>query len=1051
MSDATRVSLLVVDPIQERVAQVRDNGAWTDISLPIAEQVELLRTQIRRQEDFIEVLSAAVRTLSSDLPNSGTAQAQQSIFTRVTKTEDSIEAVAEEFTGLEVTLDGKASSAAQEALTTRVTENEKGIEAEATKVTALQTAVAGKAESTALDELSTKVTTNESSIEAEAKKVTTLQSEITEKATSTAVDALTTRVKTNEDTITSESQKLTTLTSTVNGKAESKAVEALTTRVTSAEGTITTEAAKVSALETSVAGKANTTAVDTLETKVTANETAITAEAAKITSLQTAVDGKANTTAVDGLTTRVDAAETTITAEAAKISALQTSLGDKADQTDLDLKADTTAVDALTTRVSTNETTLTAESKKITGLQTSLAGKADTTDLASKADATAVTALETKVTANESAITANASSITTLQATIGDGIDNAATISVDHLVFHVPAAVADDAGELVYAGRSIQAGTPGSEGTFEIQTVSRNGRRFSVTLTPAGDYTWPTGALSVIPTGWGNRAVIQPRTRASTLAAANTSSEWAVQTTTSIPALSQAQEILEAEVTAQGDDVTALARWLVKTKVGDRVGGVGLYNDGSTVEFIVDADKFAIVPPGWDGTDENVRVPFAVTDGKVYLDDAVIREASIGTAAIANAAITNAKIKDADITFAKMTKADIFDLTVDNTIKSGNYAQGKTGWIIRKNGNVEFNDGTWRGNLQSSNFAAGKTGWQINKDGTVEFNAGTWRGSLQSSNFDAGKTGWKLDQNGTAEFDAAAIRGVLSATHIDADVQNVRVLWTGSQHVANSFQDITLGAGWQNFDFLDFYVVSTNEGSAGNIRVETRLIPAGNVPSTIGQARGTSAGYISDGGSTSTGAVAWFTLKTNEGDGGGVYLRVWRRSSTQIRVASAALSGSQQEGVIRSVTGIRQPGSELPPITAENISVAGFLSAGGNVTAGGDVDATDNITAGGDVTATGTVTGADVTYSSDIRHKENIVRMTGALDKIDEICGYTFTMFGQEHAGLIAQEVAYILPEAVRETNSRLTISPAGVLGLLVEAVKELREELRLISSVVPK
>ena len=50
--------------------------------------------------------------------------------------------------------------------------------------------------------------------------------------------------------------------------------------------------------------------------------------------------------------------------------------------------------------------------------------------------------------------------------------------------------------------------------------------------------------------------------------------------------------------------LAGLARWLVKTTVGDLVAGVGLYNDGMTSRFTVTADRFMILPSGAQDDDD---------------------------------------------------------------------------------------------------------------------------------------------------------------------------------------------------------------------------------------------------------------------------------------------------------------------------------------------------------------------------------------------------------------------------------------------------------------
>ena len=94
----------------------------------------------------------------------------------------------------------------------------------------------------------------------------------------------------------------------------------------------------------------------------------------------------------------------------------------------------------------------------------------------------------------------------------------------------------------------------------------------------------------------------------------------------------------------------------------------------------------------------------------------------------------------------------------------------------------------------------------------------------------------------------------------------------------------------------------------------------------------------------------------------------------------------------------------------------------------------------GDLRSQGELFAADLSASSDRRLKDNLARIDRALDKVGKLTGYTFRKKGRPSAGLIAQDVRDVLPEAVSESDEFLSLSPAAVLGLLVEAIKELRE-----------
>lgn len=92
----------------------------------------------------------------------------------------------------------------------------------------------------------------------------------------------------------------------------------------------------------------------------------------------------------------------------------------------------------------------------------------------------------------------------------------------------------------------------------------------------------------------------------------------------------------------------------------------------------------------------------------------------------------------------------------------------------------------------------------------------------------------------------------------------------------------------------------------------------------------------------------------------------------------------------------------------------------------------------------------NVTAYSDIRLKENVEYIEGALAKVHRLNGITFTRNDQDdtetrYVGLIAQEVLSAVPEAVRigdDTNKTLAVDYQGLVGVLVEAIKELNNRL---------
>lgn len=94
--------------------------------------------------------------------------------------------------------------------------------------------------------------------------------------------------------------------------------------------------------------------------------------------------------------------------------------------------------------------------------------------------------------------------------------------------------------------------------------------------------------------------------------------------------------------------------------------------------------------------------------------------------------------------------------------------------------------------------------------------------------------------------------------------------------------------------------------------------------------------------------------------------------------------------------------------------------------------------------AGGIWTSGNVTAYSDIRVKTNIEVIPDALSKVMQIRGVTYDRIdrdGERQVGVIAQEVQAVLPEAV-SGDDMLSVAYGNMVGLLVEAIKELKTEL---------
>jgi len=119
-----------------------------------------------------------------------------------------------------------------------------------------------------------------------------------------------------------------------------------------------------------------------------------------------------------------------------------------------------------------------------------------------------------------------------------------------------------------------------------------------------------------------------------------------------------------------------------------------------------------------------------------------------------------------------------------------------------------------------------------------------------------------------------------------------------------------------------------------------------------------------------------------------------------------------------------------------------------NLNANSSTLKTDALNVEGSITASG-----NITAFSDKRLKEEIRPIDSPLEKVQKISGNTYSRndLGDPHrryAGVIAQEIEAVLPEAISETMRGIkTVDYSGVIALLVESVKELKSEVDELKS----
>ena len=124
----------------------------------------------------------------------------------------------------------------------------------------------------------------------------------------------------------------------------------------------------------------------------------------------------------------------------------------------------------------------------------------------------------------------------------------------------------------------------------------------------------------------------------------------------------------------------------------------------------------------------------------------------------------------------------------------------------------------------------------------------------------------------------------------------------------------------------------------------------------------------------------------------------------------------------------------------------GYTNFANNGAYSGSMGPSGNFLAVGNITAYGSATAP-----SDIRLKTNITKIENALDKVLQLNGYTFDRIDRitdRQTGVIAQEVQKVLPEAIvtlDDEDKTLTVAYGNMVGLLIEAIKELSKEIDIL------
>jgi len=142
-------------------------------------------------------------------------------------------------------------------------------------------------------------------------------------------------------------------------------------------------------------------------------------------------------------------------------------------------------------------------------------------------------------------------------------------------------------------------------------------------------------------------------------------------------------------------------------------------------------------------------------------------------------------------------------------------------------------------------------------------------------------------------------------------------------------------------------------------------------------------------------------------------------------------------------TNIRTASDVAPSSIASNTQViynnSGALAGSAQMTFNGTTLSVNTF----QTTVGGITSAADVTAYSDARLKTDVETITDALNLVSQMRGVKYTMIntGADGIGVIAQEMQQVVPQVVHDNNGTLSVAYANLVGVLIEAIKELNEK----------
>jgi hypothetical protein len=397
------------------------------------------------------------------------------------------------------------------------------------------------------------------------------------------------------------------------------------------------------------------------------------------------------------------------------------------------------------------------------------------------------------------------------------------------------------------------------------------------------------------------------------------------------------------------------------------------------------------------------------------------------------------------------TTNTIAKFTGTSALGNSNITDNGTSVSIGGSGNVNINNfisGSFSRTLPTGNTFAGQTlnitgsengwglvnrnTWNLNDDAFTTSGFSIYDNRLILSRSTTASIGWTIFQsfilnNGTASQSATGYISQSAGTGNFSSFIGYKIGATGPINNTNSYTNyygLDMG-NTPNNNVTNYYGVNINDFTGTSLSRALNLSLAAGTNKWNIYAGGTANNFMAG----SLGIGTTFPNSRLDVQSNGF-------------VASFGESGNQ----IRIYSDIANQDPTLVTSSGKNLRIeAGgifgmMIRTSGNTLLGTTTDNGEKLYVSGNIRATGTITA-----NSDINLKKNLLKIENALEKVEQINGYTYEFKSDDskrHAGVIAQEIEGVLPEIVNKGNDGLLgVEYGNISALLIEAIKDLKSQ----------